>query len=1060
MGVDVRETEFDERHQALTERLTLLAGDPNLDDEQRELARAWRDRLEVARERASARLSVAFIAQVGRGKSTLITVASGLHLQISGSSPRRWSVLPVGDGRTTLGETRVTFDERDDILLEVKPIPADELRLELRLFVQDLWSAAGNDEQRGSVGAGGHAGEELYDLLRAWLVPDDDEDGGGPRKVLDQLARSTPGIDALESELLSRLDLEQRCQPLKRVFSNDEDGLTGLRETLFELMDGELADAPAPRLVQLHVPMSELGHEIASIIDTQGIDPDGSRSRSLIAGRSDLQARITDPDTMLILCSEFASAPDPVTMGLLEVLAQLPEQGHAGIDKRALRIIIVDDRDAPVGTREEKKHSRAREERIAQCQDKLRRAGLALKLPDDAIVAIDAREEHQVLREMLVDMATETREHRRRAWSQTLVDAEAAIASLRVREFAMKTREYDLRLWWAWDAALAQAEHMPVDGLSVLANLIAFDAQEIGHWTQLNAAIRRRGRYRMLNLATLGASGASDAMCNPYVRALEAVNNADAAVREDAYEAEAHKHLELRRGQFASAASSYSNAINQSWREVLSDHFASPQSDELWRWCQRRWGQGPGYVADVATRFRQESRSAALQLPDSLRRGPSIEILPPRPALFRLREVELKNFRGITHQSIPTEDTTVLVGDNGLGKTCWLEAIAAGIGALLPGIGAGPAPTLSESDVHHITENLGGISDPQPQLPMGIEVAATVQGRALTWSRRIDTLPTETAVTEDDALQILARQIGEDVRAHSVRQLPVLAYYGTQRLWPPELKAADGRREVGNRLDGYRDCLAAASNHRHMMEWMRRYTLAEVQDQQPVIQLRAIERAVVSCVEEAELFRYSLRHEELQLILRDGQVYPFSMLSDGYRNMVAMVADIAWRASVLNPQLGDRAPALAEGVVLIDEIDLHLHPRWQRRVLADLRRAFPKLQFVTTTHSPFIIQSLEPGQLVNLDPDAEDAQYADASPEDIAEHIMGVEVPQRSWRRERASEVAERYYTLLDQLPDADEVEVERLRGELDELLAPYAENQAFVAFLERKRALAEARRS
>jgi len=70
--------------------------------------------------------------------------------------------------------------------------------------------------------------------------------------------------------------------------------------------------------------------------------------------------------------------------------------------------------------------------------------------------------------------------------------------------------------------------------------------------------------------------------------------------------------------------------------------------------------------------------------------------------------------------------------------------------------------------------------------------------------------------------------------------------------------------------------------------------------------------------------------------------------------MLGMVADIAYRSAVLNPQLGSEAAQKTPGIVLIDEIDLHLHPKWQRRVVEDLRATFPALQFVATTHSPFI----------------------------------------------------------------------------------------------------------
>ncbi|MBK9365153.1 MAG: hypothetical protein IPN01_02360 [Deltaproteobacteria bacterium] len=106
---------------------------------------------------------------------------------------------------------------------------------------------------------------------------------------------------------------------------------------------------------------------------------------------------------------------------------------------------------------------------------------------------------------------------------------------------------------------------------------------------------------------------------------------------------------------------------------------------------------------------------------------------------------------------------------------------------------------------------------------------------------------------------------------------------------------------------------------------------------------------------------------------------------------------------------------------------------------------------------------MEPGQLVNLNPNvSEDEPYADESPEDIAEHIMGVPVPQRSRRRAEAEEVAAKYYELLERVPRADAEELAQVKAELDELLAPYNDNPAFTAytsFLKQKRLVAEASR-
>ena len=84
------------------------------------------------------------------------------------------------------------------------------------------------------------------------------------------------------------------------------------------------------------------------------------------------------------------------------------------------------------------------------------------------------------------------------------------------------------------------------------------------------------------------------------------------------------------------------------------------------------------------------------------------------------------------------------------------------------------------------------------------------------------------------------------------------------------------------------------------------------------------------------------------------------------RTVIALVADIARRAVMLNQFDGADAPARVEGVVLIDELDLHLHPRWQRVALPGLREAFPRLQVVVTTHSPQVLSSAENRQVRRL----------------------------------------------------------------------------------------------
>ena len=146
---------------------------------------------------------------------------------------------------------------------------------------------------------------------------------------------------------------------------------------------------------------------------------------------------------------------------------------------------------------------------------------------------------------------------------------------------------------------------------------------------------------------------------------------------------------------------------------------------------------------------------------------------------------------------------------------------------------------------------------------------------------------------------------------------------------------------------------------------------------------------------------------------------PFHLLSDGYRNVVGMAADIAYRMATLNPHLLERVIGETPGIVMIDEIDLHLHPNWQRQVVDHLLRAFPQVQFVATTHSPFIIQSLY-GVKDTLLWDLNSGQPVPVetkSIEDIAEEKQGVEIPQQSHRFLDMMRVAEQYNALLRQSP-------------------------------------------
>ena len=211
--------------------------------------------------------------------------------------------------------------------------------------------------------------------------------------------------------------------------------------------------------------------------------------------------------------------------------------------------------------------------------------------------------------------------------------------------------------------------------------------------------------------------------------------------------------------------------------------------------------------------------------------------------------------------------------------------------------------------------------------------------------------------------------------------LPVLAYYGTSRL---QNKArAKSKGELTSRLEGYAGWSKATLNHEHFTGWMRRRKLVHLERlaqlehagvhrletaQEPDHALDAVVRAASSALmEEVASVEFSVLRDEVEVIFQSGERRGFSILSDGYRNLIALAADVAWRAVRLNPHAAASMPQEASGVVLIDEVALHLHPGWQRQVLPSLRRTFPKIQFVVSTHSPQVLSSVEPDCVRFLD---------------------------------------------------------------------------------------------
>lgn len=176
--------------------------------------------------------------------------------------------------------------------------------------------------------------------------------------------------------------------------------------------------------------------------------------------------------------------------------------------------------------------------------------------------------------------------------------------------------------------------------------------------------------------------------------------------------------------------------------------------------------------------------------------------------------------------------------------------------------------------------------------------------------------------------------------------------------------------------------MAAESNEKLMLNWFQIQTLKSLQEQQRTgkveksLLLKTVENAICKCFERISgsknasiIFDLDTHRLVLNFESADGSLQKFAMdeMSDGYKNTLSMIGDIAYRMAVLNPMLGDKVLEETSGVIVIDEIDLHLHPQWQQTIISDLNTIFPKIQFIVSSHAPAVINSVAKEQIRILD---------------------------------------------------------------------------------------------
>jgi predicted ATP-binding protein involved in virulence len=313
----------------------------------------------------------------------------------------------------------------------------------------------------------------------------------------------------------------------------------------------------------------------------------------------------------------------------------------------------------------------------------------------------------------------------------------------------------------------------------------------------------------------------------------------------------------------------------------------------------------------------------------------------------------------------------LLVGDNASGKTSILDAIYIAAGSWLLGVDVPRrAPAIDDGEVRlrAIRQTKDRFTF-EGQYPVMIRASGVVMGAAVEWMRERVSERSTTRYGDAKAILNLGRETVDSLRLGESVVLPLISAYGTERLWIEPNRVRRIGRAIGSwrserpsRLLGYRN-IEFSIYEEGLFDWLAKETFASLQEGSPSPVLRTVTQAIVGCIDDAEDFYYDVRREDLVVTFRHHGTHPYSHLSDGQRVMLSLVGDIAKKAILLNPELNEKALEETPGVVTIDELDLHLHPKWQKRVIQDLKRTFPKIQFIATTHSPQLIGEALPEEI-------------------------------------------------------------------------------------------------
>ncbi|TAJ76403.1 MAG: DUF2813 domain-containing protein [Gallionellaceae bacterium] len=384
---------------------------------------------------------------------------------------------------------------------------------------------------------------------------------------------------------------------------------------------------------------------------------------------------------------------------------------------------------------------------------------------------------------------------------------------------------------------------------------------------------------------------------------------------------------------------------------------------------------------------------------------------------MKITQLSLTDFRGIRSLLLDLSDlpVAIFIGKNGAGKSSVLDAAAIALTRITAQLGASGAGKrhLLPTDIHN------------KQMSTSVKIGVEHHGEQYTWEltrrgRNAKKQEVEHLISRLDDVKKLASALGNDLSGET-NNVPLLAYYPVNRAVldiPLKIRVTHDF----NPLDAFEGALTRAANFRVFFEWFRNREDFENEQRRDIPSfidpsLEAVRKAIQTFMHGCTNLRVRRKPLLRMTINKAGEEVLISQLSDGEKCLLALVGDLARRLAIANPHSTE--PLSGQGVVLIDEIELHLHPAWQRNVVNQLKTTFPNCQFLISTHSPQVLGDGVGASVYAITPKSDDPDNMEnrlapvgnlygADSNRILDEIMGAGT--------RASEVSESFKELFLQI--------------------------------------------